>query len=244
MLVLVGKNSPEEQLRVQKTSDGLTVQVVGGSHVVLIGWDYPKNKCKGLAGFGVHRTDPEEEEAGWLRGIKTFEATDPGLPPGSQHSTRQHPIQSFLWSDYRAKPERTYTSPCRCLERRPDRENLAVDRNRVAVAFEISEARRQCVGLDPGNPIELEHVGLTGDRSSARCPDRDPHPGDIDRCTESILRGQVKKRERLEERPVSRHPSPVDLDAPGVGQELVVKRDADHGPLSEMFRRDSGETDS
>jgi hypothetical protein len=85
-------------MRVQNTSDGLTVQAVGGSHVVLLGWDFPKGKCEGLAGFGVHRTDHDEEEAFWLRGIKTFEATDPGLPAGSLHSTRQHPVQSFMWS--------------------------------------------------------------------------------------------------------------------------------------------------
>ena len=57
----------------------------------------------------MHRTDPEEPDAAWLRGMKTFEATDPGLPPGSLHSTRQHPIQSFMWSDYSAKPGRKYT---------------------------------------------------------------------------------------------------------------------------------------
>ena len=76
-------------MRVQETSDGLTVHAVGGSHVVLLGWDFPKSACSGLAGFGLHRTDHLEQEAFWLRSIKTFEATDPGLPRGSLHSTRQ-----------------------------------------------------------------------------------------------------------------------------------------------------------
>ena len=91
-------------MRAKKTNDRLTVQCVAGSHVTLIGWSYPKAKCGGLAGFALHRTDHEEDEANWLRAMKTFEATDPGLPRGTMHSTRYHPIQSFMWSDYSAKP--------------------------------------------------------------------------------------------------------------------------------------------
>lgn len=96
-------------MRRKKTTDNLSVQCIAGSHVVLIGWSYPEELCEALAGFALHRTDHEGEEASWLRGMKTFEATDPGLPHGSLYSTRQHPIQSFMWSDYSAKPGRKYT---------------------------------------------------------------------------------------------------------------------------------------
>jgi hypothetical protein len=65
-------------MRIKNTSDHLTVQAIGGSHVVLLGWDFPRTDCDGLLGFAIHRTDPTEEEAGWLRGLKTFEETDPG----------------------------------------------------------------------------------------------------------------------------------------------------------------------
>ena len=41
--------------------------------------------------------------------MKTFQATDPGLGPGGQASSREHPFQSFQWSDYSAKPEHDYT---------------------------------------------------------------------------------------------------------------------------------------
>ena len=125
-------------MRVQRISDGLTVQAIGGSHVVLLGWDFPKNKCKELAGFGVHRTDHEEEEAFWLRGIKTFEATDPGLPPGSLHSTRRHPVQSFMWSDYSAKPGRKYTYRVVALKGDPEDLEIAAD-TRVNVRTEAPE---------------------------------------------------------------------------------------------------------
>jgi hypothetical protein len=61
-----------------------------------------------LLGFAIHRTDPTEEEACWLRGLKTFEETDPGFVAGSTYSTRAHPVQSFMWADYSAKPGRPY----------------------------------------------------------------------------------------------------------------------------------------
>jgi hypothetical protein len=95
-------------MRVKNTSNQLTVQAIGGSHVVLLGWDFPRERCDGLLGFAIHRTDPTEEEAGWLRGLKTFEETDPGFLPGSNYSTREHPVQSFMWADYSAKPGRPY----------------------------------------------------------------------------------------------------------------------------------------
>jgi phosphatidylserine/phosphatidylglycerophosphate/cardiolipin synthase-like enzyme len=95
-------------MRVKNTSDHLTLQAIGGSHVVLLGWDFPRGNCDGLLGFAIHRTDPTEEEAGWLRGLKTFEETDPGFVPGSTYSTREHPVQSFMWADYAAKPGRPY----------------------------------------------------------------------------------------------------------------------------------------
>jgi phosphatidylserine/phosphatidylglycerophosphate/cardiolipin synthase-like enzyme len=44
-----------------------------------------------------------------MSGTKTFEQTDPGLGPGGQVSSRQHPFQSFQWADYSAKPEHEYT---------------------------------------------------------------------------------------------------------------------------------------
>lgn len=107
-------------MRSKKTNDSLTVQGIAGSHVVLIGWSLPKGKCNGLAGFAIHRTDHEEDEAYWLRAMKTFEATDPGLPRGSLHSTRHHPVQSFMWSDYSAKPGRKYTYRVVALKGPPD----------------------------------------------------------------------------------------------------------------------------
>lgn len=96
-------------MRVKNTNQGLTVQGIAGTYVVLLGFDLAESDCKDLMGFAIHRTDHTENEAYWLEGLKSFAETDPGLPPGSKYSTRQHPIQGFTWSDFSAKPGYDYT---------------------------------------------------------------------------------------------------------------------------------------
>ncbi len=41
--------------------------------------------------------------------MKTFPSVVPDPPPGSDYSTREHPIQGFQWGDYTAKPGHAYT---------------------------------------------------------------------------------------------------------------------------------------
>lgn len=107
-------------MRVTSTHDGLKVHAVGGTYVVLFGFDMPEGDCQGLLGFAIHRVDHTENEAYFLEGMKAFEATDPGFPPGSQYSTREHPIQSFQWADYTAKPGHSYTYTIIALKGVPD----------------------------------------------------------------------------------------------------------------------------
>jgi hypothetical protein len=96
-------------MRVTETNDGLKVHAVAGTYVVLLGFDLPEADCGGLLGFSIHRVDHTQNEANFLEGMKAFAETDPGFPPGSQYSTKDHPIQSFQWADYTAKPGHKYT---------------------------------------------------------------------------------------------------------------------------------------
>ena len=96
-------------MRAVKTKQGIRVNAIGGSHVVILGMDASSKARKGLLGFAFHREDHTENEAYWLRGFKTFEATDPTPKPGSLVSTQEHPIQDFHWGDYTAKPDHNYT---------------------------------------------------------------------------------------------------------------------------------------
>ncbi|MEQ1636565.1 MAG: phospholipase D-like domain-containing protein [Methylococcales bacterium] len=96
-------------MRVKITNQGLTVQGIAGTYVVLLGFDMDEADCEGLLGFAIHRTDHTENEAYWLEGMKAFAETDPGFPAGAKYSTRQQPIQGFTWSDFSAKPGHNYT---------------------------------------------------------------------------------------------------------------------------------------
>ncbi len=106
-------------MRVSHTSNGLKVHGIAGTYVVMLGFDLPKADCNGLLGFSIHRADHTENEAYFLTGMKAFAATDPGLPPGSHYSTREHPIQSFQWADYSAKPGHHYTYTVTALKGTP-----------------------------------------------------------------------------------------------------------------------------
>ena len=87
----------------------MTVRIVAGTYVVTLAMDLTKKAREGCLGFAIQREDHTEDERSWLRGQRTFEETDPGLGPGQTVSTRQHPVQGYVWSDYTAKPSHHYT---------------------------------------------------------------------------------------------------------------------------------------
>jgi len=90
-------------------SGALTVQAIAGTYVVMFGINIPKNKTAKLLGFAIQRFDHTENETTWMRGMKTFAATDPADSLGESFSSREHPLQTFQWADYSTKPGRKYT---------------------------------------------------------------------------------------------------------------------------------------
>lgn len=106
-------------MRVSNSSGGLKVQAVAGTFVVMLGFDLPQADCAGLLGFSIHRADLTENEAYYLEAMKCFAETDPGFPAGSLYSTRDHPIQSFQWADYSAKPGHQYVYTVTALKGTP-----------------------------------------------------------------------------------------------------------------------------
>jgi phosphatidylserine/phosphatidylglycerophosphate/cardiolipin synthase-like enzyme len=96
-------------MRYRLDQNGLTINAIGGSHVVFFGLSLAAQARPGFRGFGFKREDHVEGETVWLRGMKTFEKTEPHPAAGETFSTRYHPIQSFQWADYSVKPGRDYT---------------------------------------------------------------------------------------------------------------------------------------
>lgn len=150
-------------MRDRKTSQGLTVQAIAGSHVVLLGINMDRDECDGLLGFAIHRTDHAEEEAYWLEGMKTFEETDPGFAPGSKYPTNKHPIQGFTWSDFTAKPGYRYTYRVHALRGAPS--NLVKSKEvSIDVTTESEEGGNQDVFFNRGASASQEYTRRFGNQ--------------------------------------------------------------------------------
>ena len=63
---------------------------------------------KGLLGFAVERVDPVANERFFIPGFKVFESVIRHPDETTQVSTFDHPVQSFLWDDFTAKPGQAY----------------------------------------------------------------------------------------------------------------------------------------
>jgi phosphatidylserine/phosphatidylglycerophosphate/cardiolipin synthase-like enzyme len=95
-------------MRSKKSNGKISLNVISGTHVVLLGMDVEQKELKDFLGFAIKRTDHTEGEEYWLKGFKTFEAVSEASPC-DEVETIQHPIQAFLWGDYSAKPAHKYT---------------------------------------------------------------------------------------------------------------------------------------
>jgi hypothetical protein len=84
--------------------------VFAGTRAILIALDLPEGEIKGLQGFAFRRSDGSGDSH-WLQGMKVFPTLAPKDTNGKvvRFPTNENPIQSFLWSDYEAKPDTQYT---------------------------------------------------------------------------------------------------------------------------------------
>lgn len=150
-------------MRARKTRQGLSVQAIAGSHVVLLGMNMKRADCDGLLGFAIHRTDHHEDEAYWMEGMKTFEETDPGFAPGSKYPTNKHPIQGFTWSDFSAKLGHRYTYRIQALRGSPT--NLQKFREvEIELTTESEEGGDHDVFFNRGAAASQEYARRFGNR--------------------------------------------------------------------------------
>jgi phosphatidylserine/phosphatidylglycerophosphate/cardiolipin synthase-like enzyme len=175
-------------MRLSKTSQGLKVNAIAGTYVVVLGLNLPRTKCKGLLGFSVHRTDHTENELYFLEAMKAFKETDPGFPSGSLYSTRDHPIQSFQWADYSAKPGHKYTYKVTALKGTP--QNLIpFAATSVPVTTESPETGDHDVYFNRGSAASQEYVRRFGDKSPKDVPN--------DKAFEWLSRGLYEALEKF-----------------------------------------------
>ena len=108
-------------MRTSNSKGAVKALAVAGTQVVVLGWNMSAAdiKSKGVLGFGIQRVRKRDAEKIWMRGMKTFASVlaDPG--EGVQVSTREHPFQSFQWSDYSVSPGEAYAYRIVAMTGRP-----------------------------------------------------------------------------------------------------------------------------
>jgi phosphatidylserine/phosphatidylglycerophosphate/cardiolipin synthase-like enzyme len=142
----------------------LTVNAVAGTHVVTLGLDLDESRRPGCLGFAIQREDRTEDERYWLSGMKTFAETDPGLGPGGQVSSRQHPFQTFQWADYSAKPAHDYIYRVSPVYGTPTSLDLG-PWTTVSVTTEHEEGESQSVFFNRGSVATQEYARRFQDKA-------------------------------------------------------------------------------
>jgi len=105
-------------------TSGFQIFAVTGTNTVSFAIDATATARKKLLGFSVKRYDPEENDSRFLRGYKVFRSLIPDPDESTDVSTFVHPVQSFVWDDFTAKPGRRYVYgfvPFRGTPRQPVR---------------------------------------------------------------------------------------------------------------------------
>src|SRR5262245_4848269 len=114
-------------------TNGYQIFAVSGVNTISFAIDAAAANTAGLLGFAVERVDPAENEQYFMYGFKVFPSVIPQPTPHTVVSTFEHPIQSFVWDDFTAKPGRKYKYIFHPLKGKP--KNL--DRSNPSIAIEV-----------------------------------------------------------------------------------------------------------
>lgn len=114
-------------------SGGFQIFAASGINTISFGIQATATAKKGLLGFAVERVDPEKDERYVMPGFKVFPSVVPQPQAGQQVSTWDHPVQSFVWDDFTAKPGHDYEYVFHPLKGKP--KNL--DRSAPPVSIRV-----------------------------------------------------------------------------------------------------------
>jgi phosphatidylserine/phosphatidylglycerophosphate/cardiolipin synthase-like enzyme/uncharacterized protein YegP (UPF0339 family) len=84
------------------------VFAVAGTNTVSFGIVAADAARSGLLGYAVARRDVGTDQWRVMDGFKVFESVVPKPAQGLRVSTTDHPVQSFMWDDFLAEPDRLY----------------------------------------------------------------------------------------------------------------------------------------
>lgn len=98
----------------ESSNGDFELKVISGTRTILMALNCPESRRKGFRGFAFYRQQRGSEQGKWLRSQKVFKSLvpDPRKLVGGHRqvfTTLEHPVQSFIWSDYTAEPGSTYS---------------------------------------------------------------------------------------------------------------------------------------
>lgn len=157
-------------MRKRKSRNGISAHLISGIYVVTLGMNATEEARQGLLGFAIHRTDHTEDESYWLKGFKTFESVEPHPIPGQLFSLRDHPVQSFLWADYTAKPDHDYIYKVVPLYGKPKRLEHG-DAVEVTISTESEDGEDHAIYFNRGVAGSQAYASRFGNQE----PDDVPH---------------------------------------------------------------------
>lgn len=111
---------------------GYQVFAVAGTNTVSFGIDFSGADTDGLLGFAVERQEPGKKPLD-MYGYKVFPSIVPKPDGKTAVFTSDHPIQSFVWDDFTAKPDHQYEYRFRPLKGTPKK----LDRSAAAIPIAV-----------------------------------------------------------------------------------------------------------
>src|SRR5262245_18694274 len=123
-------------------TDGFQAFAVTGVNTISFAISATEEAKKGLLGFAVER-GIKGKKPEFQPGFKVFRSLVPHPTKDTRVSTKDHPVQSFVWDDFTAAPDSEYLfrfHPIRGTPREPDRTATPVEiRVRTEPLFSVLE---------------------------------------------------------------------------------------------------------
>ncbi|HKG14628.1 MAG TPA: phospholipase D-like domain-containing protein [Pyrinomonadaceae bacterium] len=146
----------------------LSVHAVAGSYVVLLGINMTESASEGVLGFAIERTDhSNRNRRDWLAGFKVF--PDTKIEKGAIVSTREHPLQSFLWADMTTRLAHKYTYRVIAMRGKPGALKEAEEVS-VRVAMEDEDVATHAVYFNRGVAGSQAYVRKFGNKRPTEVP--------------------------------------------------------------------------
>jgi phosphatidylserine/phosphatidylglycerophosphate/cardiolipin synthase-like enzyme len=158
-------------MRKKETEENLSVHAIAGSYVVLFGIDMDEAASEGVLGFAIERIDHSEtEKRDWLAGFRTFK--DGVAPKGKFATTREHPLQTFMWCDFTVRKNREYTYRIVAMRGTPD--NLEEGESvSVRIQMENEEEGKHTIYFNRGVAGSQAYLRKFGNKRPEEVPDRE-----------------------------------------------------------------------